>query len=107
MNCARTPKICASSSSSLNALPGPLSSMQCRQARLHSLVTCHATYRGALRSADSCGAGASPARSWVEAFKRLILDQALVPQFCDERGYVEFDLRVAIIEALFEPGRDL
>ena len=31
------------SSSSTNALPGPLSSMQWRQARLHSLVICHAT----------------------------------------------------------------
>jgi hypothetical protein len=33
--------------------PGPLSSMQCRQARLHSLVICHATYSGAARSSAS------------------------------------------------------
>jgi hypothetical protein len=32
-----------SPSSSLNFLPGPLSSMQCMHARLHSLVICQAT----------------------------------------------------------------
>src|SRR4029077_10284201 len=30
-----------------------------------------------------------------------------LPQFRNERGYVEFHFRVAIIEALFEPGRYL
>ena len=40
---SRTAKTWSRSSSSANALPGPLSSMQCRQARLHSFVICQAT----------------------------------------------------------------
>src|SRR5215203_462002 len=51
--CSRTSNTCASPNSSLNFLPGPLSSMQCMHARLHSLVICHATYSGAPRCWDS------------------------------------------------------
>ena len=41
--CSSTENTCASVSSSLNRFPGPLSSMQCMHARLHSFVICHAT----------------------------------------------------------------
>src|SRR6187401_3120793 len=53
MSWSMTPRTSSRPSSSLNALPGPLSSMQCRHARLHSLVICQATYSGAARS-DVC-----------------------------------------------------
>src|SRR5262252_4920081 len=107
------------SSSSLNALPGPLSSMQCRQARLHSFVICQATYSGALRSpllvAAGVVAGTGAAGAAGEATS--ILHQTLAPQIGDQRRDLAIDRariggRVALLETvadlrLIRPRLDL
>src|SRR5947209_1748286 len=87
-----TSNTCASSSSAGNALPGPLSSMQWRHARLHSFVICQAMYSGAARasaapvapgSAATVGGCAATAGAVTVV---SILDQALLPQHAEERG---------------------
>src|SRR6478672_984303 len=90
-------------SSSANALPGPLSSMQCRHARLHSLVICQAMYSGAARSSDDPGvaaptaaAGGSAATAVAVTFAS-ILDQSLLPEEPQERGHFAADRTGAVV----------
>src|SRR5688572_15602068 len=68
-------------SSSLKAFPGPDSSMQWRQARLHSLVICQATYSGAPRSSVLCSGLAAAA-----VVIRLLRDEAFFLELGDEGG---------------------
>src|SRR6516165_5268020 len=102
------PSTCSLSSSSLNALPGPLSSMQCRQARLHSLVICQATYNGAPRSPVLRASGLGSAASALPALSmRRILDEAPGAQLGEKRGDFALDRSVGIVEAVFQPASDL
>src|SRR5262245_50546354 len=107
--CPSTPKICSSLSSSWKALPGPLSSMQCRQARLHSLVTCHATYNGAPRSADPVAAGraAGTPEPLAAAGTASVLHQALVAQLGEKGGRFPLDRAAVVAEALFQSPRNV
>src|SRR6188768_345418 len=108
MSWSMTPSTSSRPSSSLNALPGPLSSMQCRQARLHSLVICHATYSGAARSSASADAGvdAVVAAPIVASVTRSILDEPALPQVGDEGQGLALDRPVAVIELFLESRRD-
>src|SRR5262249_53074364 len=91
------------------ALPGPLSSMQCRQARLHSLVICHATYKGAARSLVLLLAarGASAATASLKSDTRRILDEPFHPQLGDEGGDVALERVGGTVEVFLETRGDL
>src|SRR6185295_16142655 len=104
--CSSTENTCASSSSSGNALPGPLSSMQCRHARLHSFVICQAMYSGAARSSDDPGVAAPAAAVGGSAATAVavtfasILDQSLLPEEPQERRHFAADRTGAVVEAV-------
>src|SRR3954465_13774714 len=103
-SCSSTRITCSKLSSSLKALPGPDSSMQCRQARLHSLVSCQATYSGAAMSLDSVVCSslfadmAAPSRAH---------EQALLLERGQQLGDVRDQLAARVFEALFEARHDV
>src|SRR6516165_12451322 len=102
------PSTCSLSSSSLNALPGPLSSMQWRQARLHSLVICQATYRGAPRSPVLLAAEVdSTASAAATLATRRILHQPLRAKLRQQGRDFSLDRSGGIVEAVFQTRCDL
>src|SRR6476659_1825877 len=87
--------------------------MQCRHARLHSLVICQAMYSGAARSSDDPGVAAPAAAVGGSAATAVavtfasILDQSLLPEKPQERGHFAADRTGAVFEAVGQSRRDL
>src|SRR5262249_21613338 len=112
MSSSMTANTPAASSSSRKALPGPLSSMQCRQARLHSFVICHATWSGAPRSSASAGAErpagreVSAATPAARSVTPSAIEEPALAQLRDEGADFALDHCVATGEAVGEPRRD-
>src|SRR5262245_61273001 len=83
--------------------------MQCRQARLHSLVICHAIYSGAPRSPEPVAAGVV-AGTWGTTPGPLsgtvtgsILHQSFLTQLGDKGGRLALDRAAVVTETLFQP----
>src|SRR5437773_10246792 len=87
--------------------------MQCRQARLHSLVTCHATYSGAARSAEpaagaaACSAESLPGAIFWSGVTASILDEPLDAKLGDEGVHLLLDRLLRIEVALLQAREDL
>src|SRR5262245_41136842 len=83
--------------------------MQCRQARLHSLVICHAIYSGAPRSPEPVAAGVV-AGTWETTPGPLsgqvtgsILHQSFLTQLGDEGDRLALDRAAVVAETLLQP----
>src|ERR1017187_1167304 len=114
MSCSSTAKTPRSLNSSRNALPGPLSSMQCRHARLHSLVICQATYNGARSSLEPVAAaklagGSETAAGSVAppSITSSVLQQALASQIRNECQHLALNDAADVAEPSFQALDDL